>query len=147
MLQTPLFNSHVNTDRISIDCTSGSGVDGKYDVASVPNANSFTYTAGTSLTTSGNAAYNVMTPTWGSKSMVFIKAADYSTTYRVKVKNAAGTSTLADVSTTTAAVGGSAPDTGGTSGYDIHAYTIMKKGSSGTYANDYAVIANHSMTS
>ena len=43
--------------------------------------------------------------------------------------------------------GGSAPNTGGTSGYDIHAYTIMKKGSSGTYANDYAVIANHSMTS
>ena len=99
------------SDRISIDCTSGSGVDGKYDVASVPDANSFTYTAGTSLTTSGNAAYNVMTPTYSTKSMVFIKAADYSGTYRIKIKSADGTSTLADVSYTTAAVGGTQPDT------------------------------------
>ncbi len=36
------------------DITSGTGVDGLYTVATVPNANSFTYTAGTSLTTSGN---------------------------------------------------------------------------------------------
>jgi hypothetical protein len=36
------------------DITSGTGVDGVYTVATVPNANSFTYTAGTSLTTSGN---------------------------------------------------------------------------------------------
>lgn len=36
------------------DITSGTGVDGAYTVATVPNANSFTYTAGTSLTTSGN---------------------------------------------------------------------------------------------
>ena len=98
------------SDRISIDCTSGNGVDGKYDVASV-STNSFTYTAGTSQTTNGNAAYNVMTPTYGTKSMVFIKAADYSGTYRIKIKNAAGTSTLADVSYTTAAVGGAVPDT------------------------------------
>jgi hypothetical protein len=99
------------SDRISIDCTSGNGVDGKYDVASVPNANSFTYTAGTSLTTNGNGAYNVMTPTFGTDSMVFIKAADYSGTYKVKIKSADGTSTLADVSYTTAAVGGTQPDT------------------------------------
>ena len=98
------------SDRISIDCTSGNGVDGKYDVASV-STDSFTYTAGTSLTTSGNAAYNVMTPTYGTKSMVFIKAADYSTTYRIKIKNAAGTSDLADVNYSTAAIGGTQPDT------------------------------------
>lgn len=36
------------------DITTGTGVDGVYTVATVPNANSFTYTAGTSLTTSGN---------------------------------------------------------------------------------------------
>lgn len=35
------------------DVTSGTGVDGAYTVASVPDAFSFTYTAGTSLTTSG----------------------------------------------------------------------------------------------
>jgi len=36
------------------DITSGSGVDGLYTVASVSDANTFTYTALTSLTTSGN---------------------------------------------------------------------------------------------
>jgi len=36
------------------DITSGTGVDGDYTVATVTNANTFTYTAGTSLTTSGN---------------------------------------------------------------------------------------------
>lgn len=36
------------------DITSGTGVDGIYTVASVIDANTFTYTAGTSLTTSGN---------------------------------------------------------------------------------------------
>jgi len=36
------------------DITSGTGVDGDYTVAIVTNANTFTYTAGTSLTTSGN---------------------------------------------------------------------------------------------
>jgi len=98
------------SDRISIDCTSGTGVDGKYNITSVAT-DSFTYTAGTSLSTSGNAAYNVMTPTFGTDSMVFIKAADYSGTYKVKIKSADGTSTLADVSYTTAAVGGTQPDT------------------------------------
>lgn len=39
---------------IYADITSGTGVDGAYKVASVTNANVFTYTAGTSLTTSGN---------------------------------------------------------------------------------------------
>jgi hypothetical protein len=36
------------------DITTGTAVDGTYTVATVVNANSFTYTAGTSLTTSGN---------------------------------------------------------------------------------------------
>ena len=36
------------------DITTGTGVDGVYTVATVPNANQFTYTAGTSLTTSGS---------------------------------------------------------------------------------------------
>lgn len=40
--------------RINADITSGTGVDGIYTVATVPTANTFTYTAGTSLTTSGN---------------------------------------------------------------------------------------------
>lgn len=36
------------------DITTGTAVDGIYTVATVTNANTFTYTAGTSLTTSGN---------------------------------------------------------------------------------------------
>jgi hypothetical protein len=50
------------------DITSGTGVDGTYTVATVTDVDTFTYTAGTSLTTSGNitlrrntirASYNV----------------------------------------------------------------------------------------
>lgn len=40
--------------QVYADITSGTGVDGAYVVATVPNANSFTYTAGTSLTASGS---------------------------------------------------------------------------------------------
>jgi hypothetical protein len=39
---------------IYANITTGTGVDGVYTVATVTNANTFTYTAGTSLTTSGN---------------------------------------------------------------------------------------------
>jgi len=39
---------------ISVDITTGTGVDGIYTVATITDANIFTYTAGTSLTTSGN---------------------------------------------------------------------------------------------
>lgn len=55
------------------DITSGTGVDGTYTVATVTDANTFTYTAGTSLTTSGNitllrrairASGNVGSVTW-----------------------------------------------------------------------------------
>lgn len=40
--------------QVYADITSGTGVDGIYTVATVVDANTFTYTAGTSLTTSGN---------------------------------------------------------------------------------------------
>ena len=46
---------------VYVEITSGNGVEGTYTVATVPNANSFTYTAGTSLTTSGNL-YLPLTP-------------------------------------------------------------------------------------
>lgn len=45
-----------------------------------------------------------LSPNWGTKSMVFIKAADYSTTYRIKVDST-------EVSYTTPAVGSGTPDT------------------------------------
>ena len=39
---------------VSVDATTGTGVDGTYTVTGVTDVNTFTYTAGTSLTTSGN---------------------------------------------------------------------------------------------
>jgi hypothetical protein len=42
---------------IIVDITSGTGVDGTYTITSVPTVNTFTYTAGTSLTTSGNVNF------------------------------------------------------------------------------------------
>ena len=45
-------------------------------------------------------------------------------------------------------VGGSAPDSdGGSSGVDIHTFTIIKVASSGTTDQQLTVIANHSKTS
>ena len=41
---------------VVVDITSGTGVDGTYTITSVPTANTFRYTAGTSLTTSGNVS-------------------------------------------------------------------------------------------
>ena len=49
------------SDTVYIEITSGNGVEGTYIVATVPNANTFTYTAVTSLTTSGNL-YLPLTP-------------------------------------------------------------------------------------
>ena len=46
---------------IYIEITSGNAVEGTYIVATTPTANTFTYTAGTSLTTSGNL-YLPLTP-------------------------------------------------------------------------------------
>jgi len=44
-------------------------------------------------------------------------------------------------------VGGSAPSDGGSSGVDIHTFTIIKVASSGTTNQQLTVIANHSKTS
>ena len=43
---------------VTVDFTSGTGVDGDYEIQSVPNANTFTLTSATSLTTSGNCTYS-----------------------------------------------------------------------------------------
>jgi len=43
---------------VTVDFTSGTGVDGDYEIQSVPDANSFTLTSATSLTTSGNCTYS-----------------------------------------------------------------------------------------
>ena len=45
---------------IEVDALTGTAVDGRYTVATVTNANTFTYTAGTSLTTTGNITFAVV---------------------------------------------------------------------------------------
>jgi len=42
---------------VVVDFTSGNGVDGNYEIKTVPNANTFTLTASASQTTSGNCTY------------------------------------------------------------------------------------------
>ena len=44
-------------------------------------------------------------------------------------------------------IGGSAPSAGGSSGVDVHTFTIIKVASSGTTDQQLTVIANHSKTS
>ena len=43
---------------VTVDFTSGTGVDGDYEIQTVPNANSFTLTSATSLSTSGNCNFS-----------------------------------------------------------------------------------------
>ena len=107
---TVTSNGHGLTSgvKIQIDFETGSSVDGTY-VATVVDANSFTL-VGASASTSGNCRFNELSPDVSAKGIVFIKAADYSTTYEVKIKSADGTSTLATASYTTAAVGGALPN-------------------------------------
>jgi hypothetical protein len=74
---TVTFTAHglIVGDTISADITSGSGVDGPYTVATVADANTFTYTAGTSLTTSGNITFrktNMTLATRGVATVLFI---------------------------------------------------------------------------
>jgi len=58
---TATAHGRIVGNTVYVEITSGNGVEGTYTVATVPNANSFTYTAGTSLTTSGNL-YLSLTP-------------------------------------------------------------------------------------
>ena len=97
--------------KIQIDFETGNSVDGTYK-ATVVNANQFTLIGASSLSTSGNCRFNELSPDVSAKGIVFIKAADYSTTYEVKIKSADGTTTLATASNTTAAVGGALPNSG-----------------------------------
>ena len=43
---------------VNVDFTSGTGVDGDYQIQTIPDANTFTLTSATSLTTSGNCTFS-----------------------------------------------------------------------------------------
>lgn len=56
--------------KVDLIITSGTAVSGSYTVATVPNANTFTYTAGTNLTTSGNVTRNIFVRASGNVSSI-----------------------------------------------------------------------------
>lgn len=72
------------------DITTGTGVDGIYTVATVTDANTFTYTAGTSLTTSGNITLtrNTILASGGVSSVTDIGAGDYIVNFSTAMPDA-----------------------------------------------------------
>ena len=104
------------------------------------NGNVFLFTTAESTTATPNLRYNGST-TLNSKMAV----GDAIAVTIITTANASGFSaqlTIDGAAVTENWVGGSAPSGGGSSGVDIHAYTIIK-----TASATYTVIANHSKTS
>ena len=104
------------------------------------NGNVFLFTTAESTTATPNIRYNSSTTLNDSMGV-----GDVASVTIVTTANASGFSaqlTIDGSAVTENWIGGSAPDAGGSSGVDIHAYTIIK-----TAANTYTVIANHQTTS
>ena len=109
-----------------------------------------------------NGCVHVFTTTETTTSTPAIK---YNASTNLKDKMSVGESVVVTLITTAAAggfsanitidgdavtenwIGGSAPSAGGSSGVDIHTFTIIKVASSGTTDQQLTVIANHSKTS
>ena len=111
----------------------------------IESGNVFLFTTAESTTSTPNLRYNAST-TLDSKMAV----GDCLSVTLITTANASAFCaqlTIDDAAVTELWTGGSAPAGGGSSGVDIHAYTIIKTGTSGTYTNDYTVIANHTKTS
>ena len=106
----------------------------------IENGNVFLFTTAESTTSTPNIRYNGST-TLDSKMAV----GDCLAVTVITTANASGFSaqlTIDGAAVTENWTGGSAPSAGGSSGVDIHAYTIIK-----TASNTYTVIANHTKTS
>lgn len=73
---------------VNLTVTSGTGVSGSYTVATVIDANTFTYTAGTSLTTSGNITRNLYIRASGNVSSITDNAVgDYTINFTVAMQD------------------------------------------------------------
>ena len=106
----------------------------------IESGNVFLFTTAESTTSTPNLRYNGST-TLDSKMAV----GDCLSVTIITTANASGFSaqlTIDGAAVTENWTGGSAPSAGGSSGVDIHAYTIIK-----TASNTYTVIANHTKTS
>lgn len=73
---------------IEVDALTGTAVDGRYTVATVPNANTFTYTAGTSLTTTGNITFAVVKRVASYENIAQVEADFVNTTPEYKAAQA-----------------------------------------------------------
>ena len=75
---------------INADITSGTGVDGIYTVTAITDANTFTYTAGTSLTTSGNITLlrNTIRASGNVSSITDNGAGDYTVNFTTAMTDA-----------------------------------------------------------
>ena len=106
----------------------------------IANGNVFLFTTAESTTSTPNIRYDGST-TLDSKMAV----GDCLSVTIITTANASAFSaqlTIDGAAVTENWTGGSAPSAGGSSGVDIHAYTIIK-----TASNTYTVIANHTKTS
>ena len=111
----------------------------------IENGNVFLFTTAESTTATPNLRYNASTAL-GTKMAI----GDCLAVTIITTANASAYSAQLNIdggAVTELWTGGSAPSGGGSSGKDIHAYTIIKVAATGTSQNDYTVIANHTKTS
>jgi hypothetical protein len=87
---TATAHGQIAGSSIYSDITSGTAVDGVYTVATVTDANTFTYTAGTSLTTSGNITLirNTIRASGNVSSVADNTTGDYSVNFSVAMPDA-----------------------------------------------------------
>ena len=111
----------------------------------IANGNVFLFTTAESATSTPNLRYNGST-TLASKMAI----GDCLSVTIITTANASAYSAQLNIDGGAVVenwTGGSAPSAGGSSGLDIHAYTIIKIAATGTSQNDYKVIANFTKTS
>ena len=124
--------------KVQIDFETGTTPDGTYDVTKVDD-NNFTLVGASSLDTSGTCRFNELSPDVSRKGIIFIKAADYDTTYTVKIKAAAGTTTLATATHQTASAGGTVPNSN-TIASDLTSQLTSQLSSGWTFTVDQYII-------
>jgi len=111
---TATAHGYIISSVISADITSGTGVDGTYTVTAITDANTFTYTAGTSLTTSGNISLliNTIRGSGNVTSVADNGTGDYTINF---------TTAMPDVNYACICTGSSGDNATVLTGFDIHA--------------------------
>jgi len=111
----------------------------------IENGNVFLFTTAESATALPNLRYNASTTLLSKMSVGDCLSVTIITTANASAYSAH--LTIDGNPVTENWTGGVTPAGGGSSGKDIHAYTIIRVASSGSYADQFTVIANHTLTS